>query len=308
MTPLHGYGIEDLRVFCEVVRLGSFTGAARALHYTQSGVSRRMASLERATGGPLFARQARGVRLAPAGVVLHRHALDILGRLDAVAAEISAVRRGTGGRLRVGAFATANAALLPGALAAFLRARPDVETTVVEALTPELVASVRAGGLDLAVVSDYPTGVVAADGIDLVHLCDDELLVALPRDHPLADAPAVRLRDLADECWIEAGLHGDATVLAAACARAGFVPRTDVNVASWTAKQGFVAGGLGVTLVPGLAAAAMRADLVLRPVRDRLSPRRVFAAQPVGAAVLAAAAHLTDLLREAAVTIVGIDR
>jgi DNA-binding transcriptional LysR family regulator len=80
-TPLHGYGIEDLRVFCEVVRLGSFTGAARALHYTQSGVSRRMASLERATGGPLFARQARGVRLAPAGVVLHRHALDILGRL-----------------------------------------------------------------------------------------------------------------------------------------------------------------------------------------------------------------------------------
>ena len=72
MTAPHGYEIEDLRVFREVESRGSLTAAAAALHYTQSGISRRIAALERATGGPLFVRQARGVRLTPAGVVLHR--------------------------------------------------------------------------------------------------------------------------------------------------------------------------------------------------------------------------------------------
>ncbi len=304
MRGRHGYDTDDLRVFCEVVRLGSFTAAAGAVHYTQSGVSRRIAALERATCGPLFARQPRGVRLTPAGVVLHRHAVDILGRLDTAVDEIAAVRRGSGGRLRIGSFATANAVLLPAALAEFHRSSPGVETTVVEALTGDLVASLRAGELDVAIVSDYPTGVVPTDGLDLVQLCDDPLLVALPPGHRLADAPAVDLRDLADESWIEAGVHGDVTVLAAAAARAGFVPRTDITVPGWTAKQGFVAAGLGVTLVPSLAAPAMRPDLVLRPVRDELARRRVFVAVSTDTGGLAAATHLTELLA-AAVAVTG---
>ena len=300
MTPPHGYEIEDLRVFREVGRRGSFTGAATALHYTQSGISRRIAALERATGGPLFVRQARGVRLTPAGEVLHRHALDILGRLGVAEDEVAAVRQGSGGRLRIGSFATANAVLVPTVLAEFRRSWPQVETSVVEDLTRALVPALRAGEIDVAVVSDYPTGTVPADGIDLVHLCDDPLLVALPPGHRLADAGAVALRDLADESWIEAAPRGGTTVLAAAAAQAGFVPRTDITVPGWTAKQGFVAAGLGVTLVPALAAPAMRPDIVLRPLRDEQARRRVFAARVAGAGGLAAASRLIDLLTAAA--------
>ncbi len=299
MTDAHGYTTEDLRVFCEVVRLGSFTAAAGAAHYTQSGVSRRIAALERATGGPLFVREPRGVRLTPAGVVLHRNAVDILGRLAAAGDEVAAVRQGSGGRLRIGGFATANAVLVPAALAEFRRSSPAVETTVVEALTGALIASLRAGELDVAVVSDYPTGVVPTDGLDLVHLCGDPLLVALPPGHRLADVAVVELRELADESWIEAGAHRDTSVLAAAAARAGFVPRTDITVPGWTAKQGFVAAGLGVTLVPALAARAMRPDLVLRPVRDELAMRRVYVAQVAGAGRLAAATRFTEHLTAA---------
>jgi DNA-binding transcriptional LysR family regulator len=295
-----GLDVEDLRVFCEVVRLGSFTGAAGSLHYTQSGVSRRVASLERATGGALFARQPRGVRLTPAGAALHRHASDILAKLARASAEIGAIHRGTAGPLRIGSFSTANASLVPAALRRLRRERPRIEATVLEALTPALLERLHAGVLDVAVVSDYPTGVLPADGLDLTPLCDDRLLVALPKTHRLAGAPTLRLRDLAGECWIEAGLHGADTMLAVASARAGFAPRTEINVASWIAKQGFVAAGLGVTLVPSLAAGAVRNDLVLRPLDDDLARRRVFAALPTTSEPLPAAAHLIELLAAAA--------
>lgn len=305
MTRPHGYEIEDLRVFCEVARRGSFTGAATALHYTQSGVSRRIGALERATGGPLFVRRARGVSLTPVGAVLQRHALDILGRLDDAAADLRAVQQGQGGRLRIGSFATANAVLVPAALARFRERWPGVETSVVEALTPRLVDWLHAGELDVAVVSDYPSGVMAAEGLDLAYLCDDPLLVALASGHPLAGETAVNLGDLADESWIEAGPHREVSVLAVAAASAGFTPRTDITVPGWTAKQGFVAAGLGVTLVPQLAAEAMRPDIVLRPVRD-LPARRVFVALPARAGDLAAATHLAELLTEVVASPPGV--
>ena len=73
-----------------------------------------------------------------------------------------------------------------------------------------------------------------------------------------------------------------------------------ITVPGWTAKQGFVAAGLGVTLVPSLAAPAMRSDIVLRPLSDQQAQRRVFAARVAGSGALAAASRLTDLLAAAA--------
>ena len=297
-----GYDLGDLAVFCEVVRRGSFTQAAAARHYTQSGVSRRIAALERASGGPLFVRQARGVRLTPAGAALHRHAVALLGRLAVAAEEVAAIRCGAGGRVRLGCFATAAAALVPAAVGAHRAAHPGVEVTVHEALTPRLVDAVRAGALDLAVVSDYPTGTLDATGLELVPLGADPLHVALPRHHPRAGDDAVALADLAGERWVEAGRHGDATMLAAACRRAGFTPRREPGVASWAGKLGFVAAGLAVTLVPRLAAAdgQVRPDIVVRPLRDDLPVRHVHVALPADPPPLAAARTLAGLLRREA--------
>ncbi|MEU8383895.1 LysR substrate-binding domain-containing protein, partial [Streptosporangium sp. NPDC048865] len=85
-----------------------------------------------------------------------------------------------------------------------------------------------------------------------------------------------------------------ATALAAACARAGFAPRATVRIGEWTGKFGFVAAGLGVTLVPAIAAYAVPADLVLRSLGG-LAPRRtVYAALP--SAPLPAARTLVRLL------------
>lgn len=296
MTDAHGIDLEDLRVFRTVADLGSLTAAATVLHYTQSGVSRRIARLERATGAPVFSRLARGIRPTPAGELLLRHADDVLRRVDVLVEDLEAHRAGTGGRLRIGSFQTAGSSLTPAALGRFRRASPDVAVTIVEGLTASLLEQVAGGALDVAVVSDYPTGRIAADDLDLVHLLDDPLLVALPAGHPMAQRRRVRLADLADETWISAGPARDDTVLATAARRAGFSPRVDIRVASWVAKFGYVASGLGLTLVPGLLADSAPPQLVLKRLDDDLPPRRVFAALPCTGATAAALAFVATLV------------
>lgn len=268
----------DLRLFDEVARSGSFTAAAELLGYTQSAVSRRVAAMEKATGGPLFQRLARGVRLTPAGVALHHHVVALLERLDRAGEELAAIHRGSGGTLRVGAFSTANVDLVPRALKEFAGSHPGVGLRVTEGLTPRLLDRIQAGALDVAVVSDYPAGL--PDGGRTVLLGEDELLVALPATHPVAGHEVVDLRDLAGENWIEAAPRGQPTLLVAACAAAGFTPRGGLRVAEWSGKFGYVAAGLGVTLVPRLAARAVPDGVVLRPLGEQAPRRRVYAALP----------------------------
>ncbi|MEV0586366.1 LysR family transcriptional regulator [Nonomuraea sp. NPDC050310] len=267
-----------LRLFDEIARSGSFTAAAELLGYTQSAVSRRIAGLEREARGPLFERLARGVRLTPAGEALHRHATAVLDRLERAEEDLAAIHAGLGGTVRVGAFATANIELVPKAIRAYATSRPRVRVRLTEALSGRLFERLGAGALDVAVVSDYPSGLVSGDA-ELVELIEDQLLVALPADHPLAGRERLDLAELAGESWIEAAPRGQPTQLLAACAAAGFTPRSGPRVAEWSGKFGFVAAGLGLTLVPRLAARAVPADVVTRPL-TRGPVRRVYAALP----------------------------
>ncbi|GAA3096469.1 LysR family transcriptional regulator [Nonomuraea salmonea] len=293
MPDTNAFDTGTLRLFDEVARSGSITAAAELLGYTQSALSRRIAALERAAGGPLFERLPRGVRLTPAGAALHRHAVAVLDRLGRAGDELAAIHRGEGGQLRVGAFATANVALVPHALRRFAARRPGVELRLTEGLSAPLVERLHAGALDVAVISDYPAG-LPAEETRTVPLLADRLLVALPAGHRLAAEPDVDLRDLAEETWIEAAPRGQPTLLLRACAAAGFTPRGGLRVAEWSGKFGFVAAGLGVTLVPELAAGAVPAGLVLKPLRGTEPARKVYAALPD--TPLPAALELVEML------------
>ncbi|GLW11044.1 LysR family transcriptional regulator [Microtetraspora sp. NBRC 13810] len=292
---------DALVIFDAVARTGSFTAAAEELGYTQSAVSRRIATLEREAGGPLFERLPRGVRLTPAGETLRGHARAALARLRRAEEELAAIHGGTGGRLRIGAFATANAALVPAALREFRRTRPEVEISLTEGYSDALMERLRDGALDLAVVGDYPAGLPAGGFAEVVALLEDELLVALHRDHPLAaGGDVVDLRDLREETWIEGagwveGPAGRPSTLTESCARAGFVPKVGVRIAEWTGKLGFVAAGLGVALVPALALPAVRADVAIRSLGEQAPRRTVYAALPYGPALPAARALLGAL-------------
>ncbi|WP_433239087.1 LysR family transcriptional regulator [Streptosporangium sp. CA-135522] len=292
------FDTDALRLLDAVARTGSFTGAAAQLNYTQSAISRRIASLEQQAGGPLFDRLARGVRLTPAGEALHQHALVVLNRLARAAEELAGIHGGYRGSLRVGAFATANVALVPSALRAFRRRFPEVALTPVEGPSGGLLRRLREGGLDVAVVSDYPSGLPYDEEVEIVELVRDELLVVLPGDHRLAGRETVDLRELREETWIEAPPPGGTTMLEQACARAGFTPRATIRIAEWTGKFGFVAAGLGITLVPAIAARAVPPELVLGSLGEFAPYRTVHAALP--GTPLPAARTLVHLLSEAA--------
>lgn len=289
---------QGLEVFLTVARRRSFTAAARALGYTQSAVSRQIAVLEKDLDAELFDRRARGVELTEQGRTLLPHAEALLGRLTAAQRDLDALRGIGGGRLRVGAFPTAVAALVPRALAAFRTAYPKANLSLVEGLTPHLLQQVHAGDADLAVVSAPPDRPIEAGGLELHHLVDERLLVAVPLDHRLAASGTIRLAELADDSFIAGSATAEESLLRATLPT-GFRPRIDIVAAEWTGKLGCVAAGLGVALVPALAVRATPADLVLLRLHpDDASVRQIFAAttrKPTPAVV-----HMLGLLRSAA--------
>jgi len=287
-----------LTVFQEVARRGSFTGAAEALGYTQSAVSRQILTLEGELGAALFDRLPRGVRLTEEGRCLLPHAEAVTDRLGAARDDLRALRDLAAGHLRVGVFPTADAALMPEAIAAFRIAHPKVVVSLAEGLVREHVARLHAGDLDLAIVTPTGSG-TAFDGLDLHHLLDDPMYVAMHPDHPMAGRRELRLAELAEEDWIAGDARPEETLISAAL-HSGFRPRITYVVGEWIAKQGMVAAGLGVTLIPSLAAGAARPDIVLASLHPDDSPvRAVYAATPRGITGPPAVAAFLGFLHDA---------
>ena len=292
---------QSLEVFVAVARGKSFTRAARALGYTQSAISRQIAVLEKELKADLFDRLARGVELTEQGRALLPHAEATLDRLRTAQHDLDALRDVGGGRLRVGAFPTAVAALVPRALAAFRTAYPKAQLSLVEGLTPTLLTRLAEGEADLAVVSAAPDRPLDSSRFDLHHLLDEQLLVAVAPGHPLADRHTVRMAELAGESFIAGSATAEDTLLRATLP-SGFRPRIDLVAAEWTGKLGCVAAGLGVALVPALAVRATPADLVLLRLHpDDASTRRVFAA--TSRRPTPTVAHMLTLLKQTAATL-----
>lgn len=133
-------------------------------------------------------------------------------------------------------------------------------------------------------------------GVELRKLCDDFMMVALPPGHRLAGRRQVRLADLADEEWI-AGSSRPEDTLISSCLRTGFSPRIGFVARDWIAKQGCVAAGLGITLIPSVAADAIRPDITLVSLHPKDIPvRQVYAATPDGVTPSPAARAFLDLL------------
>jgi DNA-binding transcriptional LysR family regulator len=290
-----------LAVFREVAEQGSITTAARSLGYTQSAVSRHVSALESDLGVVLFDRMPRGVRLTEPGHRLLTHAYAVLDRLETARQDLADLELVETGRLRVGAFASADAALVPRALAAFRAEHPRVVVTLAEGLSADLLRRVLTDELDLAVVA--PRGPVDDSRLVLRPLMDESLLVALPRGHRLARRRTLRLAELADESWIAGSATPEETLISAAL-RSGWEPHVEYVLGEWLAKLGFVAAGLGITLVPALAASAARSDVLLKRLHaDDASVREIYVATLHGATLSPAAQRFSARLDDAADTL-----
>jgi DNA-binding transcriptional LysR family regulator len=292
--------LTGLRVLREVAARGSFTAAADSLGYTQSAVSRQVAALEDAAGAALFERAARGVRLTDAGETLLQRAGTVLDELDAAQQELAGLADQATGQLRVGGFPTSVAALVPRAMAEFRRRQPGVRTSLREGGTPSQLKRLFSGSVDVAVIGFLPGGRVTRDRrISLEHLIDDPLLLAVGPEHPLAGRRTVDLDSLAGENWIAASADARDTMIGA-WQWADWQPQVDLIAKEWTAKLGLVAAGLGVTLVPGLAAAAVRPDVALIRIRGGRASRQVLVATRSGQERSVSAVLFSELLHDTA--------
>jgi DNA-binding transcriptional LysR family regulator len=281
--------VKQLRVLKAVAEHGSFSAAAEALSYTQPAISQQIAALEKSAGATLVDRTSRGVRLTDAGRALVDHAHVVLARLAAAEAELDAIAGVRGGRVRLAAFPTAGASLLPPAVARFAERHPEVELTFMEEEPEDSIQMLRAGELEVAIVFEFhdlspPEWDRLYGGIELHPLVEDPMYLALPSGHPLSRKPRVRLADLADETWIQ---DGDPRNLCgrlhqSACLAAGFEPRIAFRSDDYNVVQGLVAAGVGVSLLPSLALANMREDIVVRSLGQRAPARNIAAATLAG--------------------------
>jgi DNA-binding transcriptional LysR family regulator len=188
----------------------------------------------------------------------------VLAALDAAEEEVAAIAGLRAGRVRLMAFPSSSATLVPRALALVKKRFPDVLVTFTEAEPPESLAALKAGECDLAVAfayegTDLSRGEEDMDLFVTHKLLDDEVRLALPHDHPLASADVVELSALAQENWI-AGCPRCRGHLLQVCSTAGFSPHVGFETEDYVAVLGLVAEGLGVALIP---------DLILRTAHHR---------------------------------------
>src|SRR3954451_6494593 len=243
-------------IFRTVARAGSISAAARELGWTQPAVSQHLRALERTAGCALLLRGAGGVELTEPGRVL-------LARADALAvqlhmaeeelADLTALRRG---RVRLAAYPSAAATLVPRAVAGLRARHPDVDVELPEAEPPEALALLSAGDADLALVFSYD-GSGPASGLSWRPLGDEPVALVLAADHPAAERRRLSLADLAGVPWI-VGCERCRAHAMEVCAAAGFVPSVRHVSDDYVVVQNLVAVGLGVTLLPRSALDAYR--------------------------------------------------
>jgi DNA-binding transcriptional LysR family regulator len=264
-----------LRTFSAVVRLASFSGAARELGYTQSAVSQHVAALEADLGATLLHR--RPVAPTEAGARLLEHAAPILLRLDAARADVARVAAEPPGRLMVGA-TPLSAVTAARCVAAARRAVAALAAGVRIDSRDAVAVAVATGELDVGVVD----GVAAPGdplplpetGVPVAKFAEEPLTVALPPGHALAGRRGVGLEDLADARWI------DAPGVTASLAEIGMLARAEGFRGAFR-YDGHDAGGLLALVEAGQGLALLPARMVDHGV-PMSSPRVVHRTELLG--------------------------
>lgn len=264
--------LRQYRQFVAVAEEMNFHRAARRLRMAQPPLTAAIRRIEAALGVRLMERTNRIERLTPAGEAFLLEARRVLAQGERAIEQARRAARGLAGTLRLTFVATTAHELLPAAVRSFRASHPDVALELQEATTAQQAAALRDDRADIGMVA-LPLPEWAS--LQTVGLGRAALMAALPRDHALASQARVALGALAREPWIlfpsslGPGLHRR---IAAACARAGFVPDVVQEAVQMETIVSLVAAGLGVSAVPPALAATGRPGVVFLPLEGRGTP------------------------------------
>jgi DNA-binding transcriptional LysR family regulator len=255
--------LESMRIFRDLVETGSFSRAAELNYLTQSAVSQQLQQLERAVGRPLLERGGRQLKLTDAGKVFFRSAKRIVSAYEEITARMHSVSPESERRLRIAAIYSVGPYVLQGYLKGFLKRHPEVKVEVEYQKASRICDDLLRGRADLGLMA-YP---VKRRDLQVIPLADDELVLVMPKRHPLAARESVTLADLSGQDFI-AFDRGTPTrkALDKLLRKENVRPKVRMELDNIETIKNAVSTGMGVAIVPAetVAAEAKAGKLCLR--------------------------------------------
>ena len=260
--------MHQLRYVMAVAQKGNFSRAAELCHVSQPSLSQQIHKLEDELGERLFDRMKRQAKLTPHGEAFLRRAARILEEVDAAKREATDTKGLLRGVVTIGVLPTIAPYLLPPVVAQFSERFPGVELVVQEDTTARLLKLAHGCEIDFALASEP----IRDERLTVKELFSEELLLALPPGHPLTRKRTVAPADLEGERLIvmkEGHCLGDQVL--GFCDRRDVTPKISFRSAQLETVQALVFSGLGISLIPAMAARSGREDLP--EYRSLQSPR-----------------------------------
>jgi DNA-binding transcriptional LysR family regulator len=259
--------LRHLRYFIAVAEELHFTKAAKRLHIAQPPLSRQIRELEEELGVTLLNRTRHHIELSDAGRVFLEKAKQILLATDSAVVEAQRAQRGEIGKLAVGFFEQTAYTLLPPILRAFQERFPAVEVQLRWFPVVGQVEALMRGDVDIAFVRP----VVDLEELSKELLLKEPFVLAVPSTHPFAERDVLSIADCANERIINytrnlaPDYHAGIT---RACALAGFIPKSSLEVGQVYTALGLVSSGVGIAFVPSSVQRIRFDNLVYKPLRE----------------------------------------
>jgi DNA-binding transcriptional LysR family regulator len=238
----------QLRYFVAVAEERHFGRAALRLHMAQPPLSQQIKQLEDQLQTRLLVRTTRKVELTPAGELLLDRARALLAELDQLAQDVRLVGQGASGVIRIGVAGSTTYRLMPRIVEAVRSRMPELKLNVHgEMLTPQMERALEENRIDVALLRPP----IRSEELELKFLGQDELVLALPENHPLAAGGELHLSDLTGQPFVcyppGSAVSG---IFLDAARRAGFRPDIVQEARETSTLLSFVASGMGIALVP----------------------------------------------------------
>lgn len=266
--------LRQIRYFIAVAEERSFTVAARRLNFSQPPLSQQIQSLEAALGAKLLYRTSRRVELTQAGEALLERARAIQQQIQLAEDEVRSIGAGLIGSLDIGATGSILRGRLADLLAAYRKVAPSVKMTVHEQAPALQIAALLNRTTNISLNRSIP----AEDALSSELAWPEEVVVAMPKAHPLARRKRIALADLASEDHIVLQPESSqfARYIQKCCIDAGFLPRVSQQVVDAQSVPSLIAAGFGVALVPQSIARFTTGEIVFRPIRPSPPSADVF--------------------------------
>lgn len=258
--------LRQLVYFVAVAEAKHMRRAAERLHLSQPPLSRQIQQLEEELGVLLFNRTTRGMEITVAGEQLLRYARSIQTLVSQAEEQTRRAGLGQSGRLDIGVYGSAVFGLVPKVLTTFRSQYPDVELVLHHAQTPVQLPALRQGLVMLVFERLLPT----EPDVEIELVAREELMLALPEFHPLAQRKSVDVQALRDERIIIGSSPSAAATALEICRAHGFEPRFLPPASDVVTATLLAATGAGVTLVPSSMTNVLYPGIVYRPLHSRV--------------------------------------